>query len=92
MTAKTQSKKRDPSQVELDHPLLEKRDVQDLAEAVRALNATLVRDMEARRRQNQEALAVLQSIATHTEGLPALVAALGKRVNGVHDHGAHEDP
>lgn len=74
-----------------DHGLLEPRHIQDLAEAVHRLIAAITRDGEARRRQHQEMLAALQQIATHTEGLPAIVERLRTQANGENAQTLAED-
>ena len=77
-----------------DHLLLEPHHVDNLIDAVRALNITIAGDRLERAKQHQQMLLVLQQIAAHTANLPALMDVLmGQKTNGgVHDVADRNEP
>lgn len=74
----------DPSE---EHPFLTARHVDNLIDAIRALNITITRLHEAAKTQAETQLSALHRIADHTANLPALMDVLmGQKSNGdAHD-------
>jgi|HubBroStandDraft_6_1064221.scaffolds.fasta_scaffold238091_4 hypothetical protein len=73
-----------------DHPLLEARHIDALTQAVRALNITMTRTLEAM----QKMLTATDRIVENTANLPALMDVLmGKKANGdLHDVAERTEP
>lgn len=67
-----------------EHPFLEAHHVDNLTDAVKSLTRAIAHLTDAEKSHHRDTLYVLQQIATHTEGLPALVELLARATTNGH--------